>query len=233
MNIDVTPFPTKQTVRRIARAAVVAALDIAPQFTPFFARLPRRSETIALTFDDGPHPEFTPKVLDALAANCMHATFFLVGNRVEKHPDIVRRISSAGHTIGNHTYTHVRCSQLGLAEFRHQLELTDRAIQNACRTAPQPTFFRPPWGSLTSWQVYHLWRQGRRIALWSVSSDDCATGATSHTVFTSVSRVLPRDIVLLHDASRLAAEVLPSVLHEFRKRGITSVGLTNEVEAPF
>lgn len=99
---------------------------------------------IALTFDDGPDPEYTPKILDALKAAGAKATFFVIGENVESHPDIVRRILAEGHSIGNHSFTHPDISKIGKVRTDVELNLTQRLIESV--TGKSTLMFRPPYG---------------------------------------------------------------------------------------
>ncbi|MFD0673537.1 polysaccharide deacetylase family protein [Cohnella sp. GCM10027633] len=98
---------------------------------------------VAITFDDGPHPEWTPLLLDAFRQHGAKATFYVVGSNVERYPDIAERIHAEGHELGNHTYSHPHLSELGREAQREELSRTDRLIAEA--TGDCPKTFRPPY----------------------------------------------------------------------------------------
>jgi peptidoglycan/xylan/chitin deacetylase (PgdA/CDA1 family) len=114
-------------------------------------RIPTRYPIVALSFDDGPHPIFTPQVLDILRQHNAHATFFLIGERALRHPDLVAQIKSAGHEVANHYFTDGSLLLHSAADFVRNLEQTEKALGNAIlpngslnEPAPTPKFFRPP-----------------------------------------------------------------------------------------
>ena len=214
-------------MRAVVRPAMLASLDVSSEFFPVAMRVPRPSKAIALTFDDGPHPHFTPRVLDVLAQYKMRATFFVVGDRVVKYPEIVRSIVAAGHALGNHTYTHPRCADLTREEFLNEISRTQAAIADCCPTAPLPRWFRPPWASLTFRQTYSLWREGWHVALWSASCGDRTSSATVEQVTREALRVNSRDILLMHDAAHVTPDVLECLLPALCQRGIQSVTLND------
>src|SRR5438128_7174030 len=103
---------------------------------------------IAMTFDDGPSATLTPKLLDLLAAHHIKATFFVIGENVAEHPEIVARAAREGHEIANHSWSHPNFAKMSLEGVRSQLQRTDDAIKSA--TGKRPTLFRPPYGSITA-----------------------------------------------------------------------------------
>src|SRR5581483_4287474 len=103
---------------------------------------------IAMTFDDGPSATLTPRLLDLLAARHIKATFFVIGENVAEHPEIVARAAREGHEIGNHSWSHPNLGKMSDENVRRQLQQTDDAIKNA--TGKRPTLMRPPYGSITT-----------------------------------------------------------------------------------
>lgn len=114
---------------------------------------PSNKRQVALTFDDGPDLEYTPQILDVLKNNNVKATFFVVGNRAEAHPEIVRRMIAEGHEVANHSYNHANLPKMEAADFRRQLEQTDRILEPLIGYSPK--LFRPPYGAIDEQQV--LW----------------------------------------------------------------------------
>ncbi len=161
--------------------------------------------TVALTFDDGPHPEATPRTLELLAAHGVHATFFLVGEQVRRHPGLAREIVAAGHAVGLHGDRH-----------RNELGLTPRAVAVerrrgreaiAAATGVWCTVQRPPYGAVSGAGLMLARRAGLRTVLWSRWGRDWRPGARAQSVADDVlGRGLgDREIILLHDADHYGA----------------------------
>lgn len=159
---------------------------------------------IALTFDDGPHPEYTPRLLDLLGAAGAKGTFFVIGEKTLRHPNLVRRISDEGHEIGNHTWTHSEPSQTSASQFLTEVKQTRQMIQNL--TGRDCRLTRPPKGALSVGKLLGLWRQRQTIALWNSDPKDFAMTDESE-LLRWLDGYHPRtgDIVLLHDNHSRAA----------------------------
>lgn len=171
-----------------------------------------------LTFDDGPHPEHTPLLLDLLAERGAHASFFLVGKRVEQYPEIVKRIVAEGHLIGNHSWSHERFGRRPLAEQLHELDRTDAVLAPFDGMAHHRV--RPPQGSLPLSLLISLMRRQRRIAYWSYDSMDYRQPPVAELV--AHFRATPPaagDIVLMHDDNALAHAALATLLPEWQGAG--------------
>lgn len=179
---------------------------------------PRARKSLYLSFDDGPHPEFTPPLLDLLARHDARATFFLVGDQVERHPGIVRSIVAAGHMLGNHSYTHPDYDELPLAEQLEQVDRTDRLLQQFDGIARHP--FRPPRGVLPPALLWQFIRRGRPIAFWSYDSLDYGRHPPQQ-LLEVVRQHPPRsgDIILMHDDSPLSGQLLQSLLPQWQQEG--------------
>jgi peptidoglycan/xylan/chitin deacetylase (PgdA/CDA1 family) len=176
--------------------------DLSPA-KPGFTAAPN----VLLTFDDGPHPEHTPAVLNRLAAFGVSAAFFLVGNRVTD-PSLVKRIADVGHALGNHTFAHVVPRWRDTAVSRMDVRKCQEVVPNA-------TLFRPPLGRLTP----GLWLAARRLNLkcvsWSLDSGDwrCRSEADAMQCAKEVLELVrPGDIVLFHDDHRWIGPILDVVL---------------------
>ena len=195
-------------------------------------RLPGES-TVALTFDDGPHPEGTSTVLSVLARYGARATFFLVGEQVRRYPSLAREIVDAGHSVGLHGQTHrceLRLTPGVLAEDRARgLESIHAA------TGVRPFILRPPYGAASGPGIAHARSEGMEIVLWSRWGWDWRAAATPESVVHDVTRSgsLEREIVLLHDADHYAAPdsfratvgALPGILERCAEQGLTAVRL--------
>ena len=151
---------------------------------------------VALTFDDGPNASSTPILLDGLRERKVRATFFLIGENVEKDENekIVKRMYEEGHLIGNHTYTHCNLSKLETGEAKKELEQTDTVIEKI--TGKQPAFARAPYGELPVDSEQDL---SRIYIGWTVDPLDWMTEDAGAVVKTVVEEINPGDIILLHD----------------------------------
>jgi len=159
---------------------------------------PYNRATVALTFDDGPDPVFTPAILEKLRRYNVKATFFLLGTNIEKFPEIAKQIATEGHVIGNHTYSHPKLANASNEEYHHQIQKSDELIEKL--VGYKPRFFRPPYGSITENQVQWATEQGMMVTQWSIDTLDWK-GLDAETITgTVIANVLPGSIVLQHNA---------------------------------
>jgi len=158
---------------------------------------------ISLTFDDGPHPEFTPQLLDNLATVDIKGTFFIVGEKAEQHPDIVKRIANEGHEIGNHTWTHSEPRQTSTKMFRDEVARTNELIFEL--TGQDCRLTRPPKGELSPGKILALLKQRQTIVLWNQDTKDYRMESWSDMEIWC-QNFMPEhgDIVLMHDNHRFA-----------------------------
>lgn len=189
----------------------------------FYWKLPVGS-SVALTFDDGPDPEFTPRVLEALAQHDIKATFFVIGERVRSHPAALREVIAAGHAVGSHTQTHMEFPGASSAMLKAELEEARQTIEDI--GGIPVSLVRPPRGRLDVKSLYRVPAFGYRIVHWSVTygdyfrdGPDRLLGRIRHR------RPQPRDIVLLHDPLPDTAAALPVVLGEWVSQGRKFVAL--------
>ena len=179
----------------------------------------RRSGAVCLTFDDGPHPDLTPRLLDLLAEHEVLATFFVIGREAEKYPDVVRRIAAAGHAIGNHTYSHPHRSALTSSGVAEEIRRGSEAIAGITGTVP--TLFRPPRGQVTPRDLWRLWRDGLTTVLWNVDPKDTKKQSTDEVRDWFRGRaVRSGDLVLFHDNHPHALGVLPDLINSAWERGL-------------
>ncbi|MYY13443.1 polysaccharide deacetylase family protein [Streptomyces sp. SID4919] len=184
----------------------------------------RDRHEIALTFDDGPDRVYTGQVLDILARYGVHATFFCVGLHVNALPDEVRRIVDAGHSLGNHTWSHPFMPDLSPRQFRLQLERTDDAFDRAVGRVP--TVFRPPYGSRTPETLGELLPGGPALALWDVDSWDWARPGPEKIASTVLDHAGPGSLILMHDGGgdrRQSVAALPAVIEGLLERDLRFV----------
>ncbi len=158
----------------------------------------RDRKRIALTFDDGPHPVHTAPLLDALADLHVPATFFLLGDNVELHPELVARMAREGHELGNHTYAHRYLPLARSRSVERELRATDQAIERVAGIVPQVA--RPPWGGRSPRNVRVFQRLRKRLVLWDVNSFDWKGKPVRDVVERVLERARPGSIVLMHEA---------------------------------
>ncbi|HZW63146.1 MAG TPA: polysaccharide deacetylase family protein [Flavobacteriaceae bacterium] len=191
---------------------------IAIRFFPnYLWRIDTSEKDIYLTFDDGPTAEVTPWILDTLSSFDAKATFFCIGKNVVANPEIYTSLLAAGHTVGNHTHTHLKGWKTPLPEYVSDVALAKQHIASS--------LFRPPYGKLTSKQGKALQTQGFRVVMWDVLSMDWDNSVSVETCLENVlKKSRPGSIVVFHDsikASRNMQYALPKVLAHFSNEGYT------------
>lgn len=202
-----------------------------PVFGRAIGRLPRVSggDAVALTFDDGPNPHATPRILDALAEAGVWATFFLLGRHVDRWPALARRVHEAGHALGNHGWYHRKLYLASPARVREDLGRGTRAIADA--TGASPRLFRAPHGFRAPWVSTIAASLGQRTVGWSLGVWDSDRPGVDAIVTRTLAGTRPRSIVLLHDGdgydpladrSQTAAAV-PIIVAALRARGFRLV----------
>ncbi|GLX65956.1 polysaccharide deacetylase family protein [Paenibacillus glycanilyticus] len=203
----------------------------------FIINGPRNAKRIALTFDDAPDPRFTPQILDTLASYDVCATFFVVGSRALKHPELVRRIHREGHIIGNHSYNHAVMSQLKPREFHTQIWRTDAIVSRLI--GYHPRFVRPPYGEMLPSQVAWSKQSGYTVVNWDVDSVDWRNNPNSGIVLHNIKKTLqPGSIVLQHAGGGYGQdltgtiEALPVLISQLRKKGYKFVTLPELLKQP-
>jgi peptidoglycan/xylan/chitin deacetylase (PgdA/CDA1 family) len=152
---------------------------------------------VALTFDDGPNPDATPLILDALAERGVKATFFILGRHAERWPDLVARVAAEGHSIGNHGYFHRKLHFKSPAYVRNDLELGTTAIEQAANVRPR--LFRAPHGFRNPWVTPIARSLGQRTVGWSLGVWDSDRPGVDVIVKRTVEGAEPGSILLLHD----------------------------------
>lgn len=201
---------------------------------PILTRLPSSKEQVALTFDDGPSQETTPRILDDLRAEGVHATFFVLGEAVARHPDILRRIAVEGHAIGIHAYTHKPFVLMNTRAVRREIARTEAAIGSACPDAVIVPWVRPPHGFKSLSLVWTLHRAGYGLAAWSVDSRDYREHEARQIAAQVVNKAAAGSVILLHDgpANSATAEALRPLLHGLAERGLVPISLQTGVSSP-
>jgi peptidoglycan-N-acetylglucosamine deacetylase len=195
-------------------------------------RLTGSEAQVALTFDDGPHPEGTPAVLEALDRAGARATFFLVGEQVVRHPTLAAELAAEGHGVAVHGYRHRNQLRLTAGVVAADLERGRAAIAES--TGVAPALYRPAYGIFSAGGLRAVRRSGLEPLLWSRWGRDWAEGATAASIAERLTGgVEAGDVLLLHDADhysvpgswRATAQALPRVLEEISARGLRAVPL--------
>ena len=187
-----------------------------------FSQVPVSGKFIAMTFDDGPHPANTPRLLDILRARNIKATFYVVGRNVDLYPQIVRRTVAEGHEIGNHSYTHRLLSKLSDAEIRSDLTRCRDAVGRAAGV--QPRTLRPPYGGLLQRQREWVHSEfGYPTIMWSVDPLDWKRPGPSVVCSRILSKTTAGSIVLAHDLHGSTVDAMPATLDGLLQRGFQFV----------
>jgi peptidoglycan-N-acetylglucosamine deacetylase len=187
-----------------------------------FTHVPTAEPVVALTFDDGPNPRTTPKLLDTLEQQGVHVTFFVLGQNAKLHPEILQREVAAGNEVGSHSFSHPQFTRLSEAQVVDELQRTDDAIASAI--GKRPTLLRPPYGSLTQSQRRFVHdRFGYNIILWAIDPNDWRKPGVDVVVDRIVPNVHNGDIVLIHDIHEESVEAVPAIIRGLKQRGFRFV----------
>lgn len=180
--------------------------------------------TVALTFDDGPHPAFTPRVLNALREAGAHATFFLIGKEARKYPELVARIVREGHAVGCHTENHADLSRLDIPAAWRECQAARRHLEAI--TGRPVTLLRPPWGKLNAGTLLVAAASRMTLALWSLDSHDYQK-LPPDELLKRVQELAPQpgDVLLFHDDGENTARALPAILAYLRRRELRGVSM--------
>lgn len=184
-----------------------------------------KNREVVLTFDDGPSSPYTEMVLEALANECVKATFFVLGENVVDDPELVRRIAKEGHSIGTHAYEHIELDKLPLDDAKKHIDRGIKAATDALQgTVPAP-FFRAPMLELSPQLEKHIISRG--LMVWSIDVDSFDwNGITEEQMVEETIKALEKagkGIVLMHDIQPVTARALPTFLEELKKRNFKVV----------
>ena len=177
---------------------------------------------VAMTFDDGPHQTLTPKLLDLLARKNIKATFFVLGENAERHPEILKRAVAEGHEIGNHTWSHPNLAKSSQDTLRSQLQRTDDLIRQAIGFRPK--IMRPPYGELTSKQRQWVHDEfGYNIILWDVDPLDWKEPGPAVVSQRIIRGAKPGSIILSHDIHAQTIAAMPQTFDALLAKGFRFV----------
>lgn len=173
--------------------------------------IPNTENTIYLTFDDGPTPEITERVLEILDKHHIKATFFCIGDNVRKHPEIVQKIISKQHSVGNHTYSHLKGWNTPTKTFISNTVACEIKL-NSLFKIRNSKLFRPPYGKITPWQSYKLRKLGYKIIMWDVLSRDYDASISAEKCYENVIKnVSSGSIIVFHDSHKSKKNILNSL----------------------
>ncbi|MDG1357340.1 MAG: polysaccharide deacetylase family protein [Akkermansiaceae bacterium] len=180
---------------------------------------------IAMTFDDGPHPQNTPRLLDMLRERNIKATFYVVGRNVDLYPHIVRRMVAEGHEVGNHTWTHRNLTRLSNDSVRSEMDRTRNVIVSACGVVPRT--MRPPYGALRESQRAWIYKEyGYPTIMWNVDPNDWKRPGVSVVTSRILESTRNGSIVLAHDLHKPTVDAMPDTLDGLLRRGFQFVTIS-------
>jgi peptidoglycan-N-acetylglucosamine deacetylase len=185
-------------------------------------------QQVALTFDDGPHPRFTPEILSLLEAYQAHATFFVLGRHAARYPHLIKELVKSGHEVGNHSFSHLRFPEADRQAWLKELERTELELD--LQGCPDCGLFRPPYSDYNQGLLQCLAHLGQRLVLWSVDSADWREPDPLAIAANVLSQVRPGAIVILHDSDETGEkdrgptiEALGLILPALKARGYECV----------
>ena len=196
-------------------------------FGDFFWHGSRSLGAVALTFDDGPHPVYTPEVLSILDRYHAKATFFMLGKRVRLYPEVARSVAANGHAVGSHCYNHGSLLLASRGKVRSEIVEAEAAFVETL--GQRPRFLRAPFGFHPPFVVREASQRGYLLVGWSVSPHDSSHLPPEILVRRALARVRPGDILLLHDGGgdrQATVEALPAILEGLRQKGLRCVSLS-------
>lgn len=206
---------------------------VAPPAEPAVESAPAEPDTcancVAITYDDGPVAD-TNRLLDALHARDVRATFMVTGTNARENPDLVRRMRDDGHTVGNHTDTHPRLPLLDDAAIAAQLDASSAAIRTATGTSPR--WMRPPYGETDARVAGLAGQRGLALALWDVDTLDWQHRNAEITCRAAVDQAQPGSVILMHDIHASTVDAAPCVIDGLRAKGLRPVSLDELIPDP-
>jgi len=191
---------------------------------------PGEFKEIALTFDDGPDPNATPRILDMLNKEGIKATFFVVGKMVEKYPGLLRQVWKEGHDIGNHTYSHPDLTKLSKEDILEELDKTRLLVKKI--TGKETHLFRPPGGRYDNKVIVTTTLSGYKMILWTDYPGDFGCPSSKLIYQRTVSGAEDEGIILLHNGLDTTLNALPKIISELKKgkyRFVTISELMEEI----
>lgn len=191
--------------------------------------VPNNSNTIYLTFDDGPTPEITEWVLGILKQHDIKATFFCIGNNIEKHPDIFKKVVEQGHSIANHTFNHVNGWNTQNDAYLENTDACEKSIERHTGTVYTQKLFRPPYGKIKSAQAAEVRKRGYKIIMWDVLSADFDKTITPQKCLANVTKnTREGSVIIFHDSVKAFPNLeyaLPKAIDYLKGKGFNFAAL--------
>lgn len=179
-------------------------------------RISTPDKILFLTFDDGPVPEATPEVLDLLSAYKAAATFFCIGENIQKHPEIFKRLISEGHVAGNHTYNHLNGWKTASGEYIQNVDRSEESLKSLAQPLKSRSLFRPPYGKMRLSQ-YSFLKRRYKIIMWDVLTRDWEQQRSPASCFERIQRkARPGSIIVFHDSIKARSRMLPALEQTLR-----------------
>jgi multiple sugar transport system permease protein len=199
----------------------IILFNLIMQIISAFTFLPTTNNIVALTFDDGPDPHITPKILDILEEYSITAAFFAIGENVQKYPEVVKRIVNSGHQLANHSWSHQRPTSIAASDLMDDVKKTQKILEEQYTCT---RLFRPPYGLVTPEQMQQLTLHGYKAVIWSVDSMDWYTTNALEIQKCVLDKVHPGAIILMHCAGnqrnrQATIQALPGIIQDLKKRG--------------
>jgi peptidoglycan-N-acetylglucosamine deacetylase len=211
-----------------AKIAAAPPQEIKPAPLEIIDHGPPDRNRIALTFDDGPTPGVTDRILDELKKRAAHATFFMIGQRIAAAPDLARRVVAEGHEIANHTFTHPKLSQLSDAQAAAEIQKTLDLMADLLGV--RPTWFRPPYLAFRQDQGHLVFSRGMRIVAGNVNPSDWSQPGEDHILGVIVRDTQPGSIIICHDMHAQTANAASPMLDRLLERGLAPVTMSTLME---
>ncbi len=195
-------------------------------FSDFIWDIPNQNNSVYLTFDDGPTPEVTPWVLDVLKRYNIKATFFCIGNNIEKHPDIFRQLLADGHAVGNHTFNHLKGWKTTTDKYIDNFEKCEKEIQKHISEETNiltTRLFRPPYGKISPKQAAKVLKMGYEIIMWDILTCDYDAAITKERCLKNATKkVTSGSVIIFHDSVKAFSNLeyaLPKAIEIIREKG--------------
>jgi peptidoglycan/xylan/chitin deacetylase (PgdA/CDA1 family) len=230
MELDKYWQRAKQEVDKSAlelRAQRTSEIARGIKYQTFLAGNPS-SKQIAITFDDGPHPNFTPKILAILKQYNAKATFFVVGEKAEQYPDLIRQEVAQGHNVGNHTYHHVNLTRIPTDYVPIEIKACGDVIKDI--TGKSPHLFRPPGGDYDRDVAMSAMSLGYITVLWTDDPGDYASPGDKVITTRLLQKIDNGGIILIHDGIQQTIDVLPQILKYLQDKGYKFVTMDEMIQ---
>lgn len=192
-------------------------------FSNLIWELPNNEKKVYLTFDDGPIPEVTEWVLELLKKENIKATFFCIGDNIQKHPDIFKKVISEEHSFGNHTFNHLNGWKTSTKKYIENIELCNSVIEKHIGYDKKPKLFRPPYGKIGRKQTKKLIEKGYEIIMWDVLSYDFDNSLNPEKCLeNTLKNISNGSIIVFHDSIKARKNlqiVLPILIQKLKEKG--------------